>query len=305
MNNPIYFIIFLTIISCSKAKKEDHQTSDNLRVVATTGMLYDAVLNISGSHVTLDYIMGPGVDPHLYKATQGDLSKFNEADFIVYNGLMLEGKMGEILKKLGRQKTVLAAAECIPPSQRLSHPTYENAFDPHVWFDVSNWKMVIKTIRDTLMKVDTAHAADYQKNAEHYLLHLDSLDTYVRNRIQEIPESNRILITAHDAFGYFGKAYGIEVQGLQGISTVADFGLKDIAEIIDLIVENNISAIFVETSVSDKSINAVIEGCKEKGIEVKIGGSLYSDAMGDFGTPEGTYIGMFKKNVDTIVEALK
>lgn len=298
----LILIVAFTITSCTSPSES---TSDKPHIVATTGMLYDAVINIAGDKVTAEAIMGPGVDPHLYKATQGDLAKFNKADMIVYNGILLEGKMSEILKKLGRQKPTVAAAESIPKEMLLSAPGYKDAYDPHVWFDVKRWRYAVKSISHALIQLDSANREFYESNTERYFTQLDSLDQFVHNRLNEIPENQRILITAHDAFTYFGDAYGIRVEALQGISTVADFGLKDIAELIDLIIENKIKAIFVETSVSEKSINAVVTGCKEKGHNVRIGGYLYSDAMGEFGTEEGTYIGMFKKNVETMVNALK
>ncbi len=304
MIRNIFLLLLLIgiIFSCSVPEETD---TGKVKVVATTGMLYDAVINIGGDKIEAEAIMGPGVDPHLYKATQGDLSKFNKADLIIYNGILLEGKMSEVLEKLGRQKTVFAVAESIPEEMLLPSADYKDAFDPHVWFDVKRWSLIVKEIKKSLAAIDTANANYYQKNTNIYLKELDSLDSFAKSRILEIPENSRILITAHDAFSYFGDAYGIQVKGLQGISTVADFGLKDIANIIDIIISNNIKAIFVETSVSEKSINAVVTGCKEKGHEVRIGGYLYSDAMGEFGTLEGTYLGMFRKNVNTIVDALK
>jgi len=243
--------------------------------------------------------------PHVYKATQGDLSRLNKADLIIYNGILLEGKMAEILEKLGRQKPVVAAAESIPTDMLLSAEGYKDTYDPHVWFDVIRWKFVVAKVSEAIINLDSANNAFYRKNTQLYLAQLDSLDIYVKKKLMQILPEQRILVTAHDAFKYFGDAYAVRVEALQGISTVADFGLKDIANLIDLIIENNIKAIFIETSVSEKSINAVITGCGEKGHEVKIGGSLYSDAMGEFGTKEGTYIGMFMKNVDTIVESLQ
>ena len=299
---PSLLLLLVVFFSCSTPEKN---TSGKLKIVTTTGMLYDAVLNIAGNKVDAEAIMGPGVDPHLYKATQGDLAKFNKADIIIYNGILLEGKLTKVLEKLGRQKPVFSVAESIPKDRLLSAVGYKDAYDPHVWFDVSRWKTVVHQISHSLSKVDSTNADYYQSHTESYLLRLDSLDSFVKSRISEIPATQRVLITAHDAFGYFGNAYGMRVKGLQGISTVADFGLKDIADIIDIIIENNIKAIFVETSVSEKSINAVITGCRENGQNVTIGGYLYSDAMGEFGTQDGTYIGMFKKNVNTIVDALK
>ncbi len=301
-NFLILSILFGLVSSCSGPEKTNN---GKVKVVATTGMLYDAVINIGGDKIEAEAIMGPGVDPHLYKATQGDLSKFNRADIIIYNGILLEGKMTEVLEKLGRQKPVFAVAESIPEEMLLPFAGYKDAFDPHVWFDVNRWSLVVNEISKSLSTVDSINAEYYEKNAQGYLGQLDSLNAFVTSRIEEIPKERRILITAHDAFGYFGEAYGIRVEGLQGISTVADFGLKDIANIIDIIISNNINAIFVETSVSEKSINAVVTGCQEKGHNVSIGGYLYSDAMGEFETVEGTYIGMFRKNVNTIVDALK
>ncbi|MEM6643675.1 MAG: zinc ABC transporter substrate-binding protein [Bacteroidota bacterium] len=288
--------------ACVSDRSEE---TSKLHVVATTGMLYDALLNIGGDSLHADYIMGPGVDPHLYKATQGDLQKVKNADLVIYNGLYLEGKMTDILKKLGQQKPVKAVAEAIPPGQLMVQTGSAGTIDPHVWFDVSLWKKVVMQIAAALQEVDPGNSAFYEGNLQSYLTKLDDLDKLVRDQLSEIPTQQRVLITAHDAFGYFGNAYGIRVEAVQGMSTVADFGLKDIAELIDLIISNNVKAVFMETSVSDRSIKAVIAGCREKGHEVNMGGSLYSDAMGAPGTAEGTYIGMFQKNVETMVSALK
>lgn len=301
-----YYVLILGLIiigSCSNKKTEFE--SQKLQIVTTTGMLYDAALNVTKGRADVEALMGPGVDPHLYKASQGDLSKFNNADLIIYNGLLLEGKMGEILNKIGQNRPVVAAAQSLPSNRLLGAAHYENAYDPHIWFDVSLWKYAVVEISNTIQKLDTANREFYQKNTAAYLLSLDSLHAYVLGEIASIPEKQRILITAHDAFGYFGKAYNIEVVGLQGISTVSDFGLRDISNLTDKIMVNNVKAIFVETSVSDKAIKAVVTGCQEKGHNVVIGGNLYSDAMGPFGTFEGTYIGMVKTNVKTIVNALK
>lgn len=299
------FIVLAALIIIPGCSSPEKVNRTKPHIVATTSMLYDALINIGKDSITAEAIMGPGVDPHLYKATQGDLAKFKNADMIVFNGIQLEGKMSDILKKLGMQKPVVAAAEAIPKEMLLSAVGYQDAYDPHVWFDINRWKIAVEEIAKALTTEDSVNAAYYRNNANIYLNQLTELDSFVRQELEKIPTSQRILVTAHDAFGYFGDSYGIQVKGLQGISTVADFGLKDIAEIIDLIIENNIKAIFVETSVSEKSINAVITGCQEKGHNVKVGGYLYSDAMGALGTEEGTYLGMFKKNVKTIVESLR
>ena len=268
-------------------------------------MLADAANQIVGDSATVQPLMGAGVDPHLYKATQGDLQLLTDADIIIYNGLHLEGKMGEVLEKLGYSKPVIAGAESIPEQKRKQSMAYTDAYDPHVWFDVSLWRLVTQNISIQLQKLHPNNSAYYEANTAQYLLQLDSLHLAVQKAISTIPESQRILITAHDAFEYFGTAYNIEVRGLQGISTVADFGLKDITDLVDYILANQIKAVFIETSVSQKAIKAVVEGCRNRGFEIVIGGSLYSDAMGAPETPEGTYIGMVNANVQTIVNALK
>ncbi len=285
--------------------KENTDSNRKPRVVATTGMIYDVVLNISGDSIDAQPLMGPGVDPHLYKATQGDLKKLTEADLVLYNGLFLEGKMGEVFDKLSRIKPIVAVAETVPEAQLRNSTQYEDAYDPHIWFDVSLWKNAVKETNRALQEIDPDNSEYYRTNTENYLQQLDTLHQWVKKRIAEIPEDQRILVTAHDAFGYFGDAYGIEVVGLQGISTLSEFGLKDISNLVDMITERKIRAVFVETSVSPKAINAVVTGCREKGHDVVIGGNLFSDAMGPFGTFEGTYIGMVTTNVNTIVEALK
>lgn len=276
-----------------------------LTVVTTTGMIADAVKNIGGDSVNVIALMGPGVDPHLYKATHGDLEKITQADIVFYNGLHLEGKMGSVLKKSERTRPVVAVAASIEKTRLRNIPGFQDNHDPHIWFDVKLWQQAVETIATTLQQEDSANAKHYARNAAHYQRRLDSLHQVVWTQIQEIPASQRVLITAHDAFGYFGDAYQIEVRGLQGISTVSEFGLKDITALVDFIIQRKIKAIFAETSVSGKSIEAVVQGCRQRGWNIKMGGSLYSDAMGEAGTPEGTYIGMVHANVKTITDALK
>ncbi|WKZ61505.1 MAG: zinc ABC transporter substrate-binding protein [Cyclobacteriaceae bacterium] len=294
-------LIFLA--ACSS--KPETQEQEVLKIVTTTGMIQDAVKNITGVHAQVEALMGPGVDPHLYKATQGDLKKLTEADVVFYNGLHLEGKMGEVLEKLSRTKPVLAVAASLPDSILLEVEGFEGITDPHIWFDVKLWREAVQTIHTYMVEIDSTHKAYYDSAAHAYTMQLDSLHGAVSAQLLTIPEEQRVLITAHDAFGYFGRAYNIQVRGLQGISTVAEFGLRDVTELVDFIIERKIKAIFVESSISPKSIQAVEEGCRKKNWQVKIGGNLYSDAMGDPGTPEGTYIGMVNANVKTIVEALK
>ncbi|MDO6392230.1 zinc ABC transporter substrate-binding protein [Pontibacter sp. BT731] len=276
-----------------------------MRIVTTTGMLKDAVVNIVGDAADVEAIMGSGVDPHLYKATQGDLNMLTEADVIIYNGLHLEGKMGEVLEKLSRYKTVVAGATGIPENSLLKSAAFADSHDPHVWFDVSRWMQVVIYLSSELQKKDPQHTALYQEQTATYLRELSALHKETKAAIASIPEQQRILITAHDAFGYYGNAYGIEVRGLQGISTLSEFGLQDVSSLVKYIVANKIKAVFIESSVSPKAIEAVVQGCSKRGHEVLIGGTLFSDAMGAEGTPEGTYIGMVRHNTNTIVTSLK
>ncbi len=289
-------------LACQHTKKK--APIGKLQVVATTGMIYDAVRCIAQDSVQATALMGPGVDPHLYKATQGDLGKLNNADIIFYNGIFLEGKMGDILEKQARLKAVYAVAEHIPKKDLRAHPHYENTYDPHIWFDVQLWQQAVQVISHALQEKDPRNQEFYIVNTSRYLSQLDSLHAWIKDTIPVIPIAQRVLITAHDAFGYFGRAYQIEVLGLQGISTVAEFGLRDISKLVNYAVERQVPAVFVETSVSDKALQAVLEGAQAKGHTLRIGGSLYSDAMGAFGTKEGTYIGMVQANVRTIVQAL-
>ena len=274
-------------------------------VVTTTGILADAVANIVGNAATVEAVMGSGVDPHLYKATQGDLQKLTDADLIVYNGLHLEGKMGEVLSKISRFKSVVAAAEGIPENNLRSSEQFQDSHDPHVWFNVSLWKRVVEHLAEELQKKDPQNAKVYASNAAAYLQELEQLHRHTKQAIASIPEQQRILITAHDAFGYFGDAYNIDVRGLQGISTVSEFGLQDVSYLVNFIVQHKVKAVFVESSVSPKAIEAVVVGSRKKGHNIKIGGTLYSDALGEKGTPAGTYTGMVRQNVNSIVSALK
>ncbi len=296
-------LLFAILAGCSSASEDTK--NEKLKIVCTTGMIGDALQNIVGDRAEVISLMGSGVDPHLYKATQGDLGKLTSADIIFYNGLHLEGKMGEVLEQLGRQKKVVAIADGLPPEELLQTADFADAYDPHIWFDVKKWKKAIAFATTQLTAFDPKNAAFYAENLRKYTLKLIELDKFVRQEIQKIPEEQRIMITAHDAFGYFGKAYGIEVKGLQGISTVSEFGLRDRVELVNFIVSQNIRAVFVESSVPQKALASVVEGCTQKGHKVKIGGTLFSDAMGEKDTPEGTYLGMVRANVKTIVEGLR
>ncbi|MGI2298546.1 metal ABC transporter solute-binding protein, Zn/Mn family [Candidatus Cardinium hertigii] len=271
--------------------------------MATTGMLGDAVKNIVKEDAHVISLMGPGIDPHTYQTTQKDVQQLKNADIVFYNGLDLEGKMTNLLKGMAQQRQVYAVGDALNHTQLLYDGTI--GVDPHIWFDISIWKQVVRFISQKLQAGRPESAAYYQDNTIAYLETLEALHQSVARQIQSIPKQQRVLITAHDAFGYFGKAYDIEVVGLQGISTASECGLKDIKRIVSLIIKRNIKAIFFETSVSDKSMRAVLEGCAHYGHKVAIGGYLYSDALGAPNTVEGSYCGMIRTNTLTIVNALK
>ncbi len=300
--------ILITVLLVSMLLSCDSPSARNphkLNVVTTTGLIADVVRNIGDTAVEVVALMGPGVDPHLYKASHGDVRKISAADILFYNGLHLEGKMGSVFEKTGSSKNVVAVTRDIPEYLLRKVGTGVTAHDPHIWFDVTLWQYVAATVKQELQKADSANAAYYERNYRKYQRSLDSLDRAVRAAVLSIPASQRVLITAHDAFGYFGDAYNIEVRGLQGISTVAEFGLRDVTTLVDYIIKRRIKAIFVETSVSERSIRAIMEGCSNKGWNVVIGGSLYSDALGSPESGAGTYVGMFNANINTIVTSLK
>lgn len=308
----IFHIAILCLLSlafilggCSPTASTQNQVAGKWKVTATTGMVADIAAQVGGEKVEVTHLMGPGVDPHLYKASQGDINRIREADIIFYSGLHLEGKMGEIFAKIGKEKPVKAVTAGIPADQLLADPADPQAFDPHVWFDVSLWMKAVEQVRADLIAFDPANEAVYTANAQRYLTQLQELHQYAIAQFASVPREQRVLVTAHDAFGYFGRAYGVEVMGLQGISTASEYGLKDVQQLVDTLVSRKIKAVFVESSVPRQSIEAVVAGAAAKHHTVVIGGELFSDAMGAPGTPEGTYIGMVRHNVDTIVNALK
>jgi len=304
------FVALLAWSGCAQPSNVGQGAADfsdrNVRVVATTNIIGDLVRQVGGDHVDLTTLMGPGVDPHLYKASEGDVQRMAQADVVLYNGLDLEGKMTEVFEQMERRQitTSALAAEAVPESLRIGSEEYVGNHDPHVWFDVALWARVTKHVGEVLAQKDTAHAEVYRANAQAYAQQLDRLDQYVVQQAQRIPEAQRVLITSHDAFSYLGRAYDIEVRGLQGISTASEAGAGDVQDLADFVVERRIPAIFVETSVSPRGIQAVREAVRSKGFEVRVGGTLYGDALGDAGTPEGTYMGAVRHNIDTIVQGL-
>ena len=274
------------------------------KVTTTVGMVGDIVKNIVGEKGKVKNIIGEGVDPHIYRATRNDVFELLRADIVFYSGLMLEGKMGDALIRVAMKKPVYPVTQLVDEKFLLQPTEFAGQYDPHLWMDISAWIMAVKAVEDKLSKFDPKNKAYYVKRRQKYLASLQSLHKYGLKSIDSIPKGKRVLITAHDAFNYFGRAYNIEVKGIQGLSTESEAGLKDINNIIDDIVKRNIKAVFVETSVSSKNVKAIIEGANARGKKVVIGGVLFSDAMGNPGTYEGTYIGMLDHNITVITRAL-
>lgn len=290
---------------CSRGAAAGVTEDGRLNVVTTIGQIADVAAMVGGEHVRVISLMGPGTDPHLYTASARDVDKLRDADIVFYNGLFLEAQMEEILEQMAERQTVAAVSAGIDPGELLPSANYADEFDPHIWFDVSLWMQTVTAIRDTYKTVDPAHAAEYEANAAAYLVDLEALHAYVQTQAASIPEAQRVLVTAHDAFNYFGRAYGFEVLGLQGISTASEAGTADVQDLAEYIATRRIPAIFVESSVPVRNIEAVQAAVRSRGFDVAIGGRLYSDAMGDKDTPEGTYVGMVRYNIDTIVSALR
>jgi len=301
---PLFVLLFASLLLGCGGDPDGSPDSLPYSVAATTGMVTDIVREVAGDRATVRGIIGEGVDPHLYKPTRGDVKLLLDADVVFYSGLMLEGKMADTLIKVARDKPVHAVTEEIDESYLLEPPEFEGLYDPHVWMDVRAWRETVAVVQHALSEFDPGGATGYEARAAAYAAELDALDAWVRERMATIPEKQRLLVTAHDAFNYFGRAYGIEVRGIQGISTESEAGLDDINRLVDLLVERDVRAVFVESSVASKNVEALIEGARARGKTVEIGGKLFSDAMGPPGTYTGTYPGMIDHNVTTIVRAL-
>jgi manganese/zinc/iron transport system substrate-binding protein len=302
---PILMIGMMILAGCNQmAVAEANISERKVNAVATTGMIADIVNNVGGERVQATGLMGPGIDPHLYKATAGDVTTLMNADIIFYNGLHLEAQLGEVLEEMQSRTVTVAVADGIDQAHFLAPPEFKGAYDPHVWMDASLWMEAVRVVRDALVELDPAHSESYQNNANRYLGELEDLHQYVLSQAARLSPEQRVLITAHDAFNYFGRAYGFEVRGLQGISTAAEASTADVQDLAAYIVERRVPALFVETSVPTRTIDAVRASVQAQGFDVRLGGELYSDALGNSGSPEGTYIGMIRHNVDTIVNAL-
>lgn len=275
-----------------------------LKLVATTGMIADAAGQVGGEQVEVKALMGPGVDPHAYRQTRSDIVAMTRADLVLWHGLYLEAQMEEFFHDLERKRKVVAVAEGLPKDMLRGHDDYADKFDPHVWMTPALWKLVVTEVQEALTEARPEAAEVFAANAAEHMAELDRLIAYGHDVLAQVPENKRVLLSAHDAFGYFGRDYGFEVLGIQGISTQSEAGLNRIGELVDLLVTRDIKAVFVESSVSDRSVRALIEGAAARGHEVTIGGELFSDAMGADGTYEGTYLGMLDHNMTTISSAL-
>ncbi|HKI04819.1 MAG TPA: zinc ABC transporter substrate-binding protein [Thermoanaerobaculia bacterium] len=304
--SKFWFLLLLTLpLAACGDNSSQGAGKGPLRVVATTGIIGETAARIAGPHARIEALMGPGIDPHLYKASESDVRRLSEAGLILYNGLHLEGKMGDILTRLARTRPVVAVTEEIPQNLLREPPEFAGQYDPHVWFDVSMWKQTLGPIARELSALDPAHASEFEANAAAYGKELDALDAWVKQQIETVPPAQRVLVTAHDAFGYFGRRYGMEVVAIQGISTLSEAGLHDVDRVAQLVVDRKVKAIFIESSVPRRSIEAVQAAVRSRGHDPAIGGQLFSDSLGAASTPAGTYLGMVRANVSTIVNALK
>lgn len=307
VTSSILLVLTLMLAACGQGETATNPAAADgpIQIVTTIGQVTNITEIVGGEHVQVNGLMGAGIDPHLYVASEGDVELLQNADIIFYSGLFLEAQMEDILEQIGERKTVVAVAENIDKSLLLPWTDYNaDEFDPHVWFDVTLWAQAVEAVRDTLVEYDPTNADAYRANTEAYLKELDELHAYVKTQAERLPADQRVLITAHDAFHYFGRAYGFEVRGLQGISTASEAGTADVRDLADFIVEREIRALFVESSVPVRNIEALQAAVQAQEFTVEIGGQLYSDAMGDPGTPDGTYVGMVRHNIDTIVGAL-
>lgn len=302
----ICLMMALLMVSASLLPAAQAEQAKPLKLVATTTMLADLARELGGEQLEVTGLMGPGIDPHLYKASAGDVNLLQSADIILMNGLHLEGKMGDIFEALrGQGRQVISLEDGLNPERLLHDEENPEAPDPHIWFDVSLWQEAAAYVAQRLAEVDTEHAAAYKARLDAYLQQLKELDDYIRSRAAELPEEQRVLITAHDAFQYFGRAYGFQVRGLQGISTASEAGTSDVSKLAAFIADNQIKAIFIESSVPPRAIDALQAAVRARGFEVAIGGELYSDSLGDEASGHDGYATTFRANIDTIVNALR
>lgn len=294
--------ILAAIFACAASGLFSGAATAQKTVVATIAQIGEPLSVIAGGLARVETLLGEGVDPHLYRLTRSDVAKLTRADMIVYNGLHLEAQMLDMMGRFAQRKPVVAVADTLIGGKLL--PGDDKSHDPHVWMDPKLWARALSAAVDGLAKLDPANAAQYNQNATAYFKRLDDLDTRARAAMASIPRQARALVTAHDAFGYFGRAYGMDVLAVQGISTESEAGIRTVEKLVSTLVARKISAVFIETSVSARNVNALIEGAAAQGHHVAIGGALFSDALGQRGTYTGTYLGMFDHNVTSIIRAL-
>lgn len=301
----MYLRAFLRFVFLSFWPVAVFAANNPIQIVCTTGMVGDIVQNVAGERAKVETLMGAGVDPHLYKPTRSDIAKLSSADMVFYSGLMLEGKFGDALVRVATSgRKVFAVTELLPEDFLLEPPEFQGHFDPHVWMDPQAWSKAVEVVRDRLIQHEPQSTQIFQKNAALYLEKLRDLDLYTKRILDSVPKESRVLVTAHDAFNYFGRRYGFEVVGIQGISTESEAGVRDIEKLVELLVTRKIKAVFVESTVSERNMRALIAGAEAKGHKVEIGAKLFSDAMGTPGSYEGTYLGMIDHNVSSIARAL-
>ena len=300
----IVLLLGIMLLTACAPEVDSNIAERQVQVTTTVGMITDIVKNVGGDRVEVTGLMGSGVDPHLYKASESDVRALENADIIFYNGLHLEAGMAGVLERMTDSSNVVAVTDNIPRGELSAPEEFEGAYDPHVWFNVEFWMLAVEKVRDSLIETDPESSRYYAENADFYLKELEALNSYILEQTEKVSSEKRTLITAHDAFNYFGAKYGFEVIGLQGISTETEASTADVQDLTEYIIEHEIPAIFIESSVPQRNVEAVQAACKAEGHEVKIGGELFSDAMGNDGTFEGTYIGMVTHNIDTIVSAL-
>ncbi len=302
----IGLLLLASVASCTApADPEPGAHSGPIKIVTTVGMITDVVERVAGDRAEVAGLIDAGIDPHLFKPTRSDIGALLDADLVFYNGLLLEGKMTDaLIRAASSGPNVVAVTERLDEASLLTPDDDPDHADPHVWMDPVAWREGVAVIRDALSEHDPEGASVYTANAEALVAEIDALHAYSERVLASVPEEQRVLVTAHDAFNYFGSRYGFEVVGLQGISTESEAGVRDIEALVDLLVERQVGAVFIESTVPERNIRALIEGARDRGQDVRVGGELHSDAMGASGTYEGTYIGMIDHNVTTIARAL-
>lgn len=290
-------------VKYGKSALKEQKKDSKIAVICTTSLIFDVVRRVGGERIEARALMGPGVDPHLYRAREGDIHALIAADIIFYNGLHLEGKMGDLLAKMSSRACVVAVSDCIPKDE-LRSSEFAGIYDPHIWHDVALWAQVVRFVGEQLANYAPEHAAYFMRNADAYLQELAELQEWLLKTIATIPKSERVLVTAHDAFGYFGASYGFEVVGLQGMSTDAEVGTKDMTDLVSFLVSHRVPVIFIESSIAQRNIEAVQKGCAFRDWPINIGDELFSDALSDGAGPASTYVDMMKHNVTAMIEGL-